>query len=473
MNDTTRILIATSRSLAAGILGLFLAGCLTYEPDLESVSAGDRFRNGDRSGQLLPPGNWWKEFDNTTLDHLMAQFEKSSPSLEAALARRDQVWAELGVSEASRFPSVVGDTFARRIRDSQNGVFVLDPPTYSQFEVALNLQYEIDLWGRVRKSVVAAEADFNASEGDVAAAILSLKASLARNWYQLRFVEDEISVVQDTVTLRRKNRDLIKVRVDAGDATDLDLARADTELESARAQLLELERSREQFFHALAVAVGKTPAEFKLPRPDSSISVPQFPPGGVPSALLSRRPDVFAARERVEAAVARIGVTQANFLPRFTIAGTGGVSALNVSNLLDPESLFGNIGPEIRIPIFQAGRSKSEVARAEAAAREALALYREAVLNAVRDTETSVSDSRWLDRQISALGNSAAAASKAARLSRARYEDGLVSYLEAIDADRAALTAKRELIRARAARYLAAIRSVQALGGGWSVKVEQ
>ncbi|MDF1816854.1 MAG: efflux transporter outer membrane subunit [Verrucomicrobiales bacterium] len=450
------------------LVALLVTGCSSYEPDLCSVSPGGSYRHGS-GGDMLPPGNWWKEFDDTALNELMCRFDESNPSLDAALARREQVRASLGIEAAGFYPTVVGDLSAKRHRDSQNGLFVPESPLYSQFEAALNLQYEIDLWGRVRKSVAAARSDYLASEGDFAAAILSLKASLARNYYQFRYIEEEIDVVRETVDLRQQNRDLIKVRVDAGDTTDLDLARADAELETARAQQLELERSREEFYHAIAALVGTTPAEFTMPKRDPRISVPEFPPGGFPCELLSRRPDVYAARERVCAATARIGVTAAEFLPRFTIAGTGGVSSLKLSTLLDPDSLFGNIGPEIRIPVFQAGRSKSEIARAEEVAKESLALYREAVLNAVRDTETSVSDASWLDRQIVALRRSDAASAKAGRLSRARYEDGLVSYLEVIDADRVALNARRELIRTRTARQLAAIRAVQALGGGWAV----
>lgn len=455
--------------LVITFLVMIHSGCSSYLPDTSSVSAGESYRNGGNQGKMPCPGEWWKEFDDSTLDELMACFEEVNPSLEAALARRDQFWAALGLSRASHYPSLRGDVLAKRIRDSKNGVFVPNPATYNQFEVALNLQYEIDLWGRVRDSVTAARADLLASEGDTAAAILSLRAALARNWYQLRFVEEEIQVVRDTVGLRSENRELIRIRVDAGDTTDLDLARADTELESARSQLIELERSREEFYNALAAIVGRTPAEFKLPARDSRVSVPEFPPGGVPSELLCRRPDVFAARQRVDAAAARIGVTRKNYLPRFTFAGAGGLSSLKLSDLFDPASLFGQVGPEIDVPLFQAGRSKSDIARAEAEAREALALYREAVLEAVRDTETSVSDATWLDRQVVALDRGTRSAEKAANLSRIRYEDGLVSYLEVIDADRAALAARRELIRARAARQFAAIRIIQALGGGWAV----
>ncbi len=429
------------------------------------------FRSENRKGELRPPGNWWKAFEDATLDELIRRFDASNPSLEAAVARRDQVWHELGIARSDLYPQIIGDASANWNRDSINGLFVPDPPTYSQFEAALNLEYEIDLWGRVRDSVSAAVADLRASEGDTAAAILSLKASLARNWYQLRYVDDEIVVLRETVNLREENRDLIAFRVDAGDTTDLDLSRADSELETARADLLELERTREEFFNALAALTGRAPARFELPSRDAEIAVPEFPPGGFPCVLLERRPDVFAARERVSAAVAEIGVTRADYLPRFTIAGRGGLFALELSDLLDPDSLFGVIGPEVRIPVFQGAQSKSDISRAEAAAREAFALYREVMLEAVRDVETAISDARWLDRQIVALERAAAASDKAARLSRTRYEDGLVSFLDVIDADRVALTAKRELVRARAARQLAAIRAVQALGGGWSAEV--
>ena len=227
------------------------------------------------------------------------------------------------------------------------------------------------------------------------------------------------------------------------------------------------ERESRAVAHALAFLTGRPPAAFSPPRPTSASSLPKIP-SGIPSELLARRPDIAAAESRLQAAASRLNVVKASYLPRITLGGTGGLSALDLAKWFDAKSLFGAIGPNVSIPIFQGGRSKSDRLRTEAAATEALSSYEKIVLNAFREVETAISDSSFYSREIAAQQNAADSAERAASLSRERYEGGLVSFLEVIDAERTSLDQRRELTRARAARHLATVRLIQALGGGWT-----
>ena len=455
---------------ATAVLALSLSACLTTGPNsatLPQVDGGESYQHGSPGSPIPAAGDWWKRFNDAGLNELISRSEAANPGLQAALARYDKARAALGLAQADRFPSITGDALWQRKRDTASGVFVPETLTYSQYRAALNLDYEIDLWGRVRHSVAAAEADFAASAADLAGATLSLKAELARTWFQFRASSEEIALVKETLQLREKNLSLVSARVDGGEANQLDLARAQTELESTRALLLQLQRESRATEHALAFLVGSSPSHFTTPDVGGPLRKASIP-SGVPSELLARRPDIAAAEARVHAAAERLGVVKASYLPRITLGGSGGLSSLDLAKLFDAKSLFGEIGPSVQIPIFQGGRSKSDRLRIEAGAREALANYREVVLDAFREVETALSDASYLEGEIGAHQRAASAAEKAASLARERYTGGLSSYLEVIDAERTALDERRELTRSRTSRQLAAVTLVQALGGGWT-----
>lgn len=452
------------------LLSVSLSGCLTTGPNAANtakIDAGANYRHGSKESSIPAAGDWWKRFNDTELNRLIGRAEAGNPSLQAALARYDQARAALGLARADRFPSITGDALWKRKRDTGSGIFVPDTLTYNQYRAALNLDYEIDLWGRVRHSVAAAESDFAASTADLAGATLSLKAELARTWFQYRASAEEIALVKESMQLREKNLSLIEARVDGGEANILDLARAQTELESTRALLLRLQRESRATEHALAFLVGASPSNFKAPNTTAAHRKTSIP-SGVPSELLARRPDIVAAEARVQAAAERLGAVKASYLPRITLGGSGGLSSLDLAKLFDAKSLFGEIGPNLQVPIFQGGRPKSERLDAEASAREALANYRKVVLDAFREVETALSDAAYLDSEIATHQRAATAATQAASLSRERYTGGLSSYLEVIDAERTALDERRELTRSRASRQFAAVQLVQALGGGWA-----
>ncbi|MDF1823218.1 MAG: efflux transporter outer membrane subunit [Verrucomicrobiales bacterium] len=453
------------------VLALGTGGCVVDPSELgdSSIPAGESYQNGSTRYALLPAGRWWDCFDDAGLRRLIEKLDKDNPSLAAALARYDRTRTELGLAKADQLPTIYGDTSVTNKRDSASGVFVPPDLTYNEFRSALNLEYEIDLWGRVRRTVEASIAETEAAEADWAAAKLSLRSELARTYFNLRFIDSEIAVLKQSVELRRENWRLIDARVRGGETTDLDLARAETELETTRAQLLGLQRTRATYFNALAFLCGEVPGSFELP--SGGIQSPPQIPSGLPSELLSRRPDIAAADSRMRAAAARIGAVRASYLPSINLVGVGGLSSLELADFFDPTSFFGSIGPQIRVPIYNAGRSAWEENRAFADSDEAVAIYRETVLGAFRDVEDALSGIRFLDREIAAHLQASSSADRAARLSQKRYDGGLVSYLEVVDAERTALTEKRSLVQARSARLLATVQLIEALGGGWEIPI--
>ena len=457
--------------LSRGILALVCAGAVTgckVDPaDLadSNVDIGKGYRYGGNSRPLLPTGRWWECFGDSGLNRLMDKLGTDNPSLAAALARYDNARAELGLAKADQSPSISGEVSSTRNRDSGSAIFVPPERLYAQHRAALNLTYEIDLWGRVRQSVNAARAQLEAAGADWVAARLSLQAELARTYFQLRTSEAEIEVVNDSLEVRRENQRLIRARVEGGETTDLDLARADTEYEATRAELLQLQRERAQYVNAVAFLVGEVPANFDLP--PGSLRSPPAIPSGIPSELLSRRPDIVAADRRMDAAVAQIGAVKASYLPRVNLVGTAGLSSLEFTDFFDPMSFFGQVGPDVTVPIYNGGQINSAVGQSFAVSDEAVARYREAVLTAFREVEDALVANRYLDSEIIAHSNAAAAASRASKLSRTRYDGGLVSYLEVVDAERTALSEERELVQAKSARLLSTVQLIQALGGGW------
>ncbi|MEM9016472.1 MAG: TolC family protein, partial [Verrucomicrobiota bacterium] len=297
-----------------GALLLFLlsaGGCAVDPSELSdsTVDTGESYRHGGRSKPLLPSGRWWEYFDEPGLIQLIRKLDRDNPSLAVSLARLDRTRAEMGLERTDQFPTITGDAAAERKRDSASGVFVPNELTYNEFRSALNLRWEIDFWGRVRKTVKAAEAEMEAADADWAAARLSLRGELARNYFQLRYLDAEKQLVEDGLALREENLRLVAAQVREGETTELDLRRAETEVEAVRADLMRLERDRASLFNGIAFLCGEVPSQFSLPR--GSIGKTPRLPEGLPCELLSRRPDIAAADHRMRAAATRIGVVRA------------------------------------------------------------------------------------------------------------------------------------------------------------------
>lgn len=418
-------------------------------------------------GLSLPPpsGSWWSSFGDARLSTLLSQVEKANPQARAALARLDQSRAILGLRRSDLLPSVTGEVLGTRQQDSTRDIFPIPPDPYSRFRSTLNLSYEIDFWGRVRRGVTQQRALTQAAAADYVTALLSTKAELARDYLALRHLDQEIQLLRDTIALRQENENLVQARVDAGDTTAIDSSRARSQTETARADLHRLTQRRTELENAIAVLVGQNPSTFKIgvANPPCTPAIPS----GVPANLLRRRPDVAATERRLAAASEQIGINLANYLPRMSLTASGGYAALNTSDLFQRNSRLWTVSPNVTFPITTFGRKEKSKQQALASYREALENHRVSVLNAFRDVENALSGIDNLDRALAAQKKSADAAEEASRLVKLRYEAGLVSFFEVIDAQRQQLLEQRALSQTRETRQQATVQLIQALGGGW------
>lgn len=415
-----------------------------------------------------PPGDWFSRFQDPTLTSLLRSAEKNNQDLQAALARYDQARAALGLARADQTPTLTSDLVGERKRDSGGAPFRASNEPYNDYNAELNLSYEVDLWGRIRSQVRQASANMEAAAADYDAALLSLKAEVARNYFTLRALDRESALIEQAVALRSQRRNLIEAQREEGQASGLDYARAVAEAEAARADLARLDEQRGRLVNALAVLSGRSATNFAVV-PTPSIPAAPSVPAGVPSDLLRRRPDLLAAERRLAAASAGISVAITTYLPRLTLTGTGGVSALDSSDLFNANSRFWSIGPSLFVPLpgMSGGRDKFDRAQAEGRFREALANYRSILLEAIGDTESALQAGRNLERALAAQRRATRAAERAAELSRARREGGLVSLFEVIESERLALDQERLLAQSERDRALASVNLIQALGGGW------
>lgn len=443
---------------------LFLSSCAVgpnYKAPNSKLEAS--FKN---AGFVAPPssGEWWSLFNDAKLSRLIRKAESDSPTALAALARYDQARAELGLARADAYPAISGAAYARRLGDSQNSNFSVG--TYNDYRSALNLSWEIDLWGRVRRQVAAAKADQDAAEYEYQAALLSLRGEVARAYLSLRFADAEIALLENTGKLRAEARRLTKAKLEGGASSSIDHERSVTEHESIKAELDQMRAQRGRFENALAALTGQSASGFTM-APDSTHPTVPAVPTGVPSDLLRRRPDIAAAERNLAAASERIGVVVASYLPKITITGTGGLQSLKASDLFSPGSKLWNLGPEISVPLFQGGRGGSSKDRAEAVYRETLEKYREVLLGAVQETEDALGDSRLLAKASASKQRGAKSAESVADLTRKRYEGGATDYFEVVDAERTSFNESRAALNIDLARALAATRLIQSLGGGW------
>lgn len=483
MNNTMKPYLPTLATLAAALV---LAGCSlapTYKvpetatapafKEAEAAAAeGAQWKTGTPAeGQQR--GDWWKVFGDADLDRLIEAANTHNQDLAAAAARLKQARAFTGATEADLYPQLSIGLDPTRTQPSAASLGLPDGTRVSArtvLKARAFAGYELDLFGRVASSVNAARAEGDAA-GDLYRSVqLALQADTAQAYFALRTLDSERELLNATIRLREDALSLLKKRYDAGETTDLDPARAESELGTARADLATIERRRANQEHALAVLTGVAPAQFAL-APHPFDTAPVAIPPGLPSELLERRPDIAAAERQMAAANARIGVAKAAFFPRISLTGLFGFESSDLSNLFKWSSRTWLLGPlvgtTIAQTVFDGGRNSANLAGARAAHEESAAHYRQTVLVAFREVEDSLADVRWLSQQGAALDSALAGARRAQRISRSRYDAGAVDYLTVIDADRTVLQSQREANQVAGLRAAATVSLVRSLGGGW------
>lgn len=412
-----------------------------------------------------PRGQWWEAFGDPVLNDLEARAEQASPTLAAALARYDQAKASAGIERADLFPQVKagGDASRQRLSGNRfggNGT----APVYDDFSVGATLDYELDLWGRIRNSVKAARADAQASEADLASARLSLQAAVADAYARLRGLDAEAELLRQTVDAFGKAYRLTTTRHDGGIASGIDVNRAKTVLDNAQAQISAVANERAATEHEIAALVGAIASDFSIPVRVQPLRAPELPVGA-PSQLLQRRPDIAAAERRIFAANARIGVARAAFFPTLTLGLSGGYQASHGELFSKPSSFWG-LGPASAVlALFDGGRRRAGVRMSRAEYEEMTADYRETVLGAFRQVEDALAANRHLADQAVSQRGAATAAGRTSELALTRYRDGASDYLEVVTAQTDALEAQRALLAVQTQRMRASVALVKALGG--------
>lgn len=454
------------------LLSMLLFGCTlgpNYQPPEPVMPVAFKEEGPWRVAEprdRIPRGDWWQVFADPGLNALEQRAMADNPGLQIALARVAQARAGLGTSRADLFPQFDFNPSANRSRTSGG----LSPTgvggTNTFIDLPVDLDYEVDLWGRVKRSVEASQAELEAGIAEFHSARLSLQAEVARNWFTLRTLDSELVLLEGTIDLRQENLRLVDSRFRAGETSKLALQRAQTELATARAEVQAIARARAGVEHALAILTGQAPSGFSLARNPLDLAPPVIATG-LPSALLERRPDVAAAERRMAAANARIGVAQAAFYPDIQIFGSAGFQSVGTTDILDWDNRIWGLGPSLSLPLFDGGRNRANLQRVEAAWNEVAAAYRQQVLAAIGEVEDGLSSLRYLDRQAGFLQEAVDSSAGAAELSRKRYRAGLVSYIEVVDAERTLLQTQREAVRLLGQQLDSSVFLIKALGGGW------
>jgi hydrophobe/amphiphile efflux-1 (HAE1) family protein/NodT family efflux transporter outer membrane factor (OMF) lipoprotein len=418
----------------------------------------------------VPKGPWWTVFHDADLDTLQDQAVLASPQLKSAVARVDEARAVARVARADLLPNLTAYPSFIRQRYSPNEQPSFGTLTANTWSTPLDLSYEVDLWGGVRRSFESARAEAQASLASFYNVLLTLQTDVAQNYFALRSLDAEIAIVNGTVGLRHEQVNLVQSRFNGGIGNELDIARAETELATTEAEASSLAQRRAQMENALAILAGQNPSAFRLPSINTTNWNPAPPeiPAGLPSDLLERRPDVAIAERQLASANAKIGVAKASFFPTIELTGSGGFLSADVNSLFNWSSRTWSIGPTITLPIFAGGRLRANYHGAQAAFAEAAGNYQQQVLVAFGDVENSLSGIHFLADQAAAQQRAVDHSQRAAALAQQRYASGIVSYIEVVDANRDTLDAQRSAAQLAGQRLISSVQLIKALGGGWS-----
>jgi len=413
-------------------------------------------------------GTWWTIFQDSQLNALEEQVNVSNQNLRAAQAQFQQARAVLRYYRADYYPTVTAGPSATRTRVSANAPTnsFLRGTTYNDFVLPFDVSYQADVWGRVRKNVESYREQAQASAADLATVNLSMHADLAVDYFQARSLDAEEQLLNSTVKDYEQALDLTENRFHGGIASEVEVEQAMTQLQTVRAEAIDVGVLRAQYEHAVAILIGKPPAEFSLP-PLPLTEPPPHIPIGIPSDLLERRPDIAAAERLVASANAQIGVAKSAYYPLINLGASGGFESSVVTTLINGPSGLWSIGLSATETIFDAGRRRAVTDQARASHDYQVANYRQSVLNGFQQVEDNLAAVRILENEAKVQDEAVAAAQRSLELSTTRYKGGVTSYLEVITAQSAALTDEVTAVNILGRRMASTVLLIQALGGGW------
>jgi len=423
-----------------------------------------------------PRGKWWEVFGDPQLNALEEQVSVSNQSIAQAEAQFRAARAAAGVTRGGLFPTVTAGASATRSRRGA-GTVVTSPTgtpgttaatgsTSSIYQVPVDVSYEVDLWGRVRRMIEASVATAQANAGDLETMRLSLQAELAVDYFELHGLDAQQQLLSTTAGAYQKALELTTNRYNQGVASGVDVAQAQTQLETTRAQAIDLGVQRTALEHAIAVLTGKPPAELTITQAPVGVQPPAVPVA-LPSELLERRPDIAASERRMAAANAQVGVQVAAYYPTISLTATGGFQSTKLADLFNWPSRFWSLGASAVETLFNGGARRAATEQARANYDAAVAAYRQTVLTAFQNVEDNLSALRVLDAEAAQQAVAVSSAEHSLALSNYRYQGGITTYLEVITAQAAALVNERTAVDILTRRMTASVNLVKALGGGW------
>jgi multidrug efflux system outer membrane protein len=415
----------------------------------------------------LPKGKWWTIYQDPVLDRLAAQATAASPTIAGALARRDQARALARLNRAELFPQLSLNPAAERGRTPPNSRTGASSVTENTFILPLDLGYELDLWGRVRRTNESARARAAASDADYHNVLLGVQADVARAYFSLRSLDRERELVARNRESRQRSLDIVSRRRELGAGAELDVSLAETELATSEGDLIAIDQDRAALRYALAVLCGQMPGALSLEENAATLGNAPAIPTGLPSELLERRPDVASAERILAATNAEIGVAKAAFFPAISLTGSAGYRSGELDSLLKWDNRQWFFGPSLSLPIFEGGRNRANHTRTLALHDEALAAYRQSLLVAFSEVETALSDVRRLADRSGVLERAVTSSRRAAELVLVRYRSGQIGYLDVTAAERTAITNERLAVQVRGQHLISSVLLVKALGGGW------
>jgi NodT family efflux transporter outer membrane factor (OMF) lipoprotein len=460
---------------AAGALLALLLGACSLAPPLKTppVPTAQAYKElGPWTEAVpadgLPRDSWWTLYDSQELDQLEQQLIAGNPTLAAALANYAAAKALSDQARAGLFPTLTANASVSRARESEHAPLIgpTTPRYYNDDVLGGSVSYELDLWGRIRNEVVAGNANAAASAADLENARLSLIAQLVDDYVQLRSLDRESAILDDTVRAYARAEAITEQRHGAGISPGLDVAQAQTQLDAARSQASHLLSQRALMEHAIAALVGVSASTFSIMPAIVDIKLPQVP-SGLPTTLLQRRPDIAAAQRRMIAANANIGVARAAYFPSLTLGAQGGFESNSFSNWLSAPSTYWAIGPNVLFSVFDAGLRRAQVAQARAEFDASADSYRGTVIAAFQQVEDSLAA---LNHDGDAAREEKAAvdaAQHALNLSMALYVQGAADYLTVVTSQTALLTAQLQALNLDTLQLLSSVDLIRALGGGW------
>lgn len=453
---------------------LTIAGCTSVGPDYQrpETPTPEQWRISIQQANDLANTRWWEQFQDPVLNELIQIALQENKDVQIAAARVEEFMGRYGVVRSEQFPQVGGNAAGARTRNSENGGVTLGENPANSYQIDLGISFELDLWGKLRRATEAARADLLASEEAQRTVILTLVSQLANSYVRLLDFDRQLTITHATLETRQESVRINRLRFQAGLTSELDYQQAVAEYQSAAVQVPFLERLIAQQENAISLLLGRNPGKIARDRTLDRLAWPQVP-GGLPSDLLERRPDIRQAEQQLISANAQIGVAKAAFFPNISLTGFFGTTSNDLSDLFKGPSRTWQFAGQLAQPIFTGGALTGQLQAAEAVQKQALLNYQQTIQNAFAEVDNSLSDVVKLHEQLQDQAGQLQALKRTVDLATLRYQNGYSDYLAVVDAERNLFSAQLQYVQNQGSLFIALVNVYKALGGGWVNEAEQ